>query len=117
MNVGLPKNMFLAGTGGFLYMDESRRLEQRIKLERYRQFLAPNKDISKYIEPGMGESIRQAVCRAVRRFLGVRSDGGDGAGPGNIELFELEFDEWFLDSLDNFRKRIEAHRSETRHYE
>ena len=110
MNVGLPKNMFLAGTGGFLYMDESRRLEQRIKLERYRQFLAPNADISKYIETG-GESIRKAVYRAVRRFLGVRGvrdgdNGGDG-GPGNIELFELEFDERFLDSLDKSRSFYE----------
>ena len=111
MNVGLPKNMFLAGTGGFLYMDESRRLEQRIKIERYRQFLAPNEDISKYIETGvglnLGESIREAVCRVLRRFLGVGGgdgDGnggdGDGGGPGNIELFELEFDERFLESLD-----------------
>ena len=102
--------MFMAGTGGFLYMDESRRLEQRIKLERYRQFLAPNEDTNKYTEPcldlSLGESIREAVCRAVRRFLGVRGGNGDSesdGGPGNIELFELEFDERFLESLDKSR--------------
>lgn len=100
MNVGLLKKMFMAGTGGFLYMDQSRRLEQRIKLERYRQFLAPSTNISKYTETGMGESIREAVCRAVRRFLGVRDGGGDGdgdGGPGNIELFELDGDELFME--------------------
>ena len=102
--------MFLAGTGGFLYMDKSRRLEQRIKLERYRQFLAPNTDINNYTESdtglSLGESIREAVCRAVRRFLGVRGGDGDSesdGGSGNIELFELEFDERFLESLDKSR--------------
>lgn len=88
--------MFLAGTGGFIYMEESRRLEQRIKLERYKRFLVPNTDINKYTDLGLGESIREAVFRAVRRFLGVR--GGDGEGDvGNIELFELDGDERFME--------------------
>lgn len=88
--------MFLAGTGSFIYMEESRKLEQRIKLERYKRFLVPNTDINKYMDLCLGESIREVVFRAVRRFLGVR--GGDSEDDvGNIELFELDGDERFME--------------------